>query len=61
MANTHEYWAVSLPSGQKLKGEDVMAAMNRELTELVERGWDVVAIDRSSQIGPATFVLKKAK
>ena len=56
-----EYWVISLPSGQRLKGEDVVAAMNRELGELASRGWEVVGFDRTSQIGPATFVLGKEK
>lgn len=57
----HEYWVISLPSGQRLKGEDVLAAMNRELGELAERGWEVAGFDRASQIGPGTFVLRKEK
>lgn len=57
MAN--EYWVVSLPTGKRLKGEEVLDTMNRELSELAERGWEVVGFDRASQIGPATFVLRK--
>ena len=57
----YEYWVVALPTGQRLKGEDVLAHMNRELTELVERGWDVAAFDRPTAIGPGTFVLRKEK
>lgn len=57
MAN--EYWVVSLPGGQRLKGEQIIDAMNRELAELAGRGWEVVGFDRSSQLGPATFVLRK--
>lgn len=55
----HEYWVVSLPSGKRLKGEDVLDAMNRELAELADRGWEVVGFDRASQIGPGTFVMRK--
>jgi len=57
----NEYWVISLPSGQRLKGEDLIAAMNRELAELAARGWEVAGFDRASQIGPATFVLRKPK
>lgn len=57
MAN--EYWVVVLPGGKWLKGETVIDAMNRELSELAERGWEVAGFDRASQIGPATFVLRK--
>ncbi len=56
-----EYWVISLPSGQRLKGEDVLGAMNRELSELAGRGWEVAGFDRSSSIGPATFVMRKPK
>lgn len=55
----NEYWVVSLPTGKRLKGEEVIDTMNRELTELAGRGWEVVGFDRASQIGPATFVLRK--
>ncbi len=39
-----EYWYVTLPSGKKLRGEDERAAINRELGELVARGWEPVSI-----------------
>jgi hypothetical protein len=61
MAAPYEYWVISLPQGQRKRGEDVLAAMNRELSELAERGWDVVGFDRSNSIGPATFVLRTSR
>ncbi|MBN9153546.1 MAG: hypothetical protein J0J05_06150 [Microbacterium sp.] len=39
-----EYWYVHLPSGAKLRGETPMDAINRELNELVGRGWEPVSI-----------------
>lgn len=60
MGAQHEYWVIQLPSGQWLKGEKVLDAMNRELTELAERGWEVAGFQRPG-LGPATFVLRKSR
>lgn len=49
-----EYWYITLPSGKKLRGESERDAINRELNELVERGWEPVSIAGSApglQIG----------
>lgn len=54
-----EYWYLKLPSGAKLRGENEVDAINRELTELVGRGWEPVSIASSApglQIG---VMLKK--
>lgn len=44
MAN--EYWYVTLPTPgtKRFKGESAVDHINRELTELVERGWEPVSI-----------------
>lgn len=34
-----EYWYVVLPSGKPLRGENAQATINREMNELVGRGW----------------------
>lgn len=36
----HEYWFLTLPSGAALRKESRNDHINRELTELVERGWE---------------------
>lgn len=43
-----EYWYVTLPTGAKLKGEKERDAINRELAELVDRGWEPVSITSSA-------------
>ncbi len=39
-----EYWYVGLPSGAKARGETEYDAINRELSELVGRGWEPVTM-----------------
>lgn len=56
-----DYWVISLPAGEKVRGKSVEERMTDELTELAERGWEPVSFDRSSTIGPATFLLRKAR
>lgn len=47
-----EYWYVQLPSGKTLRGERTQDAINRELNELVARGWEPVSmVDRSLTLG----------
>ena len=60
MAATHKHWVIVLPTGERLKGEDMTASIDRELSELVERGWEVVGFSRANTITPATFVLRKS-
>ncbi len=38
----YEYWFITLPviGGKSLKGELWQARLNRELSEIVERGWE---------------------
>lgn len=56
----HEYWYVTLPSGAKLRGEDARGAINRELTELVGRGWEPVSIASAAPGMLVGVMLKKA-
>ena len=57
----HDYWVISLPAGEKVRGKSIEERMTDDLTELAERGWEPVSFDRSSPIGPATFLLRKAR
>jgi len=59
MTGANEYWAILLPAGKLLRGEDHLGAVNRELAELVSRGWQVHSFSRPNLIGPATFLLEK--
>ena len=55
----YRYRVVSLPQQKNLpRGVDVIDAMNTELDDLAEAGWEVAAFDRASQLGPGTFVLR---
>lgn len=59
----YEFWYISLPTktGQRLKGESVEDHANRELNDLVERGWEPISFDRPQGIGPIGFLLRKPK
>lgn len=61
MAGGYEYWMLKLPAGRVLRGETDMDAINRELAELVGRGWEVHSFSRASTIGPADFLMVRAK
>lgn len=36
-------------------------AINRELAELLDRGWDVHSFQRENSIGRATFLMRKPR
>ena len=55
-----EYWYVTLPTGKKLKGENERDAINRELTELVARGWEPVTMTSSAPTLMIGVMFKKA-
>lgn len=57
-----EYWYIRLPSGDKAtKHEMPQDHINRELSELVSRGWHVVSHAEMSGglLGNVSFVLRK--
>lgn len=58
----NEFWYVELPAGntQRARGESVEAHANRELAELVGRGWEPVSVTRSNAIGRIGFLLRHA-
>lgn len=56
-----DYWFLTLPAGEKLRGKSVEERITDELTELAGRGWEPVSFDRTSLIGPASFLLRKAR
>lgn len=55
-----EFWYVKLPSGAKLRGEDERDAINRELNELVERGWEPVSIATASPLWVGVMLRKES-
>jgi len=57
----HEYWMITLPAGRRERSESMDDAVNRELAELLERGWDVHSFQRDSTISPATFLMRKPR
>lgn len=42
-----------------MRGEEPMVTINRELTELVERGWEPVAIESTAPTLSICVLLKK--
>lgn len=57
-----DYWYIRLPSGAKAtKQEMPQDHINRELSELVSRGWHVVSHSEMSGalLGHVSFVLRK--
>ena len=54
-----EFWYIELPTGKSLRGELPVDAANRELTELVERGWEPISARPAMVIGRHGFLLKK--
>lgn len=58
MAYKFWYLALPTPSGKRLKGESITDHINRELTEVVERGWEPVSIASSSPLS-FSFLLRK--
>ena len=54
-----EFWYIELPTGKSLRGEFPVDAANRELTELVERGWEPISARPAMVIGRHGFLLKK--
>jgi hypothetical protein len=60
---SYEFWYITLPTqaGQRIKGESVEDHANRELGELVERGWEPVSVTRPVNIGAIGFLLRKPK
>ncbi len=57
----NEYWMITLPAGQRGRNESMDDAINRELTELLERGWDVHSFQRERVLAPATFLMRKPR
>lgn len=58
---SYEFWYISLPAGKRLPRESEEDAVNRELSELVARGWEPVDVTRPAPIGPVGFLLRKGK
>lgn len=59
-----EYWFLSLPSGQPLRKEPRPDHINRELKELVGRGWEPVSMSVHAQAMPGmsiALMMKKEK
>jgi hypothetical protein len=58
-----EYWYVVLPTitGKRLKGENPEAHLNRELAELVERGWEPLSISTGNPHSFAGFLMRKPR
>lgn len=54
-----EYWYVKLPAGAKARGEQPMDTINRELTELVERGWEPISADSTAPTMYTCVMLRK--
>jgi hypothetical protein len=55
----NEFWYIELPTGKTLKGEHPIDAANRELTELVTRGWEPISARPATVIGRHGFLLRK--
>lgn len=58
-----DFWYVELPvvGSVRLKKETVVDHANRELNELVDRGWEPISVQRSSQIGAVGFLMRRPK
>lgn len=58
---TFEYWYIELPpmGSVKRKGETIEDHANRDLAELVGRGWEPTSVTRPSNIGRIGFLLRK--
>jgi len=54
-----EFWYIELPNGKSLRGETPEDAANRELTELVGRGWEPISARPAMLVGRHGFLLKK--
>lgn len=54
-----EYSYVRLLAGAKSRGKDAMATINRELTELVGRGWEPISVLSTAPTMMITVMLKK--
>lgn len=55
-----EFWYIRLPTAnQRLKGESVEDHANRELAELVGRGWEPISATRPTAIDRIGFLLRK--
>jgi hypothetical protein len=59
MAN--EFWLVRLPvlGNKRLRNETTNDHMNRELTELVERGWEPISMTMDT-VGNSVFLMRKS-
>ncbi|WP_336632857.1 MULTISPECIES: hypothetical protein [unclassified Microbacterium] len=55
-----EYWYVTLPSGQKARGEQPRDTINRELNELVARGWEPVSVTSAAPSLMIGVMLRKS-
>lgn len=53
-----EYWYLQLPTGQALRGERPADTINRELQELVARGWEPVTMTATASLY-AAIIFKK--
>lgn len=58
----NEYWYVTLPTpgAKRLRGETATDQMNRELNELVERGWEPISVASSAPGMQIGVMLRKA-
>jgi len=58
---TWDFWYIELPTGKTLGGETGFDAANRELGELVDRGWEPISARPALVIGRHGFLLRKEK
>ncbi|CAN5426464.1 hypothetical protein BH09ACT9_BH09ACT9_00900 [soil metagenome] len=62
-APAYEFWYITLPitGNVRKKGETLEDHANRELSELVTRGWEPISVTRPQNIGAIGFLLRRAK
>lgn len=58
---TWDFWYIELPAGAKLRRESIDDAANRELNELVDRGWEPISVTRATSISGVGFLMKRPK
>jgi len=56
-----DFWYLSLPSGARERKESFDDAVNRELEELVLRGWEPLSVTRPTNLDKVGFLLRRSK
>jgi len=56
-----DYWYLSMPTGMRERKESLEDAVNRELNELVLRGWEPLSVTRPTNIDKVGFLLRRPK